>query len=51
LNLALSAGSSKQGKALRASVDWNCVTATHLIRAEQTHSANNPRLRGETWCE
>lgn len=29
-NLALSAGSSKQGKARRASVGWNCVVAIHL---------------------
>jgi hypothetical protein len=30
LNLALSAGSSKQGKAWRASVGWNWVVAIHL---------------------
>lgn len=30
LNLALSAGSSKQGNARRASVGWNCVVAIHL---------------------
>ena len=30
LNLALMAGSSKQGKARLASVGWNCVTAMYL---------------------
>jgi len=29
-NFALNAGSSKHGKALRASVGSNCVTATYL---------------------
>jgi hypothetical protein len=29
-NFALIAGSSKQGKALLASVGWNCVTAINL---------------------
>ena len=29
--VALSAGSSKRGKAMRAYVAWNCVTATILI--------------------
>jgi hypothetical protein len=32
LNLALRAGSSKHGNALRASVGWNCVVAIHLER-------------------
>ena len=30
VNLALSAGSSRQGKAARASTGWNCVAATFL---------------------
>jgi len=30
-NLAFSAGSSKHGKALRASVGSNCVVASHLV--------------------
>lgn len=29
-NFAFRAGSSKHGKALRASVAWNCVEANHL---------------------
>ena len=29
-NVALRAGSSRQGNAWRASVGWNCVTASHL---------------------
>ena len=32
LNLAFSAGSSKHGNALRASVGWNCVVAIHLYK-------------------
>lgn len=30
VNLAFRAGSSKQGNARRASVDWNCDAASHL---------------------
>ena len=30
VNLAFIAGSSKQGKALLAEIDWNCVDATRL---------------------
>lgn len=33
LNLALNAGSSKQGKARRASTGWNCVVASQLYFA------------------
>lgn len=32
------AGSSKQGKAFRASVGWNCVEAIHLISKPKTYT-------------
>lgn len=40
LNLAFSAGSSKHGRARRASVGWNCVAATHL-RTSISNCGNN----------
>ena len=36
LNFALSAGSSKHGIHLLASVGWNCVAATHLFNETKT---------------
>lgn len=36
-NVALRAGSSRHGKARRASVAWNCVTARALHTHRQTH--------------
>ncbi|MPC09523.1 hypothetical protein E2C01_002136 [Portunus trituberculatus] len=46
-NVAFMAGSSKHGKARRASVGWNCVTASHLWYSEQP--AHSPcSLKGTT---
>lgn len=35
LKVAFNAGSSKHGSARRASVAWNCVAATHLMKAQK----------------
>ena len=40
-NVAFKAGSSKQGKALRASVDSNWVVASHLVEIQNLNLAKN----------
>ena len=53
LNLALMAGSSKQGKARLASVGWNCVTAMYLewkiILINLYNCANTALTRLHQW--
>lgn len=43
LNVAFNAGSSKHGRARRASVGWNCVAATHLRKL--IASEENPKSK------
>lgn len=47
LNLALYAGSSKQGNARLASVGWNCVAANHLSPKRNSNRAITSHLNVE----
>ena len=44
LNVAFMAGSSKQGKALRASVASNCVTAKYLLNSSNLIQIKQARV-------
>jgi hypothetical protein len=48
LNLALKAGSSKQGNDFLASVAWNCVMAKNLVIDEKENQEPGYRRKGKS---